>query len=249
MTILIKKKKLILLIALSISILTILYYHSVDKTLTKDDYEYIPKYLINVNQISKESTYKEELDFISSVQRSTIDIVSRAGSIPINQQREPKELYLAKVGGCADRSRLIEKILIYNGFKTRHFSMYSTEKTNSSIKSLITPKIKSHAASEVLTKKGWLVIDSNFPWIALDVNNNPLSIKKIQQSVDNSVDIDWKKSPLDVVQQRFEKGYELTIYTKPFVAVYGIYSRHGRFYPPYNLIPDINYGELIQNAF
>ena len=127
LTILSKKKKLILLIALSVSILTILYYHSVDKTLTKDDYEYIPKYLINVNQISKESTYQEELDFISSVQRSTFDIAPNSGSIPFNQQREPKELYIAKVAGCSDRARLIEKILMYSGFKTRHFSMYSKE--------------------------------------------------------------------------------------------------------------------------
>ena len=99
------------------------------------------------------------------------------------------------------------------------------------------------------TKKGWLVIDSNFPWIALDVNNNPLSIKNIQQSLDNSVDIDWKKSPLDVVGGNTSKYVKSIIYTKPFVAVYGLYSRHGRFYPPYNLIPDINYGEFIQNAF
>ena len=222
---------------LSISIPTILYYHSVDNSLTKDDYEYIPKYLNNITQISKESTYKEELDFISSVQRSTFDIVSVSGSIPINQQREPKELYFAKVAGCSERSRLIEKILRYSGFKTRHIAVYSKEKTHSSIKSLITPDNLSHATSEVLTKKGWLVVDSNHPWVAIDVNNNPLSIKKIQQSVDNSVYIDWKKPPRD------------EIYIKSFVAVYGLYSRHGRFYPPYNLIPDINYGEFIQNAF
>ena len=231
------KKTLIVWIVLSISIPTILYYNSVDKALTKDDYEYIPKFLNNVTQISKESTYKEEIDFISSVQRSTFDIVPNSGSITINKKREPKEVYFAKVAGCSDRSRLIEKILIYNGFKTRHFSMYSTDKTYSSIKSLITPKIKSHAASEVLTKKGWLVVDTNYPWVAIDVNNNPLSIKKIQQSVDNSVYIDWKKPPRD------------EIYIKSFVAVYGLYSRHGRLYPPYNLIPDINYGEFIQNAF
>ena len=86
--------------------------------------------------------------------------------------------------------------------------MYSKEKTHSSIKSLITPQIRSHAASEVLTKKGWLVVDSNYPWVAIDVNNNPISIKKIQQSVDNSVYIDWKKPPLD------------DIYIKSFVSVH-----------------------------
>ena len=244
------RKKLIVSIILSVSIPTILYYHSVDTSLTKDDYEYIPKYLKNITQISKESTYEEELDFISSVHRSTFDIVPNAGSIPINQQREPKELYFAKVAGCSDRARLIEKILMYSGFKTRHFSMYSKEYPpfiiSSSVKLLITPKTKSHAALEVLTKKGWLVIDTNTPWVAIDVHNNPLSIKKIQQSVDYSVylisptmAIDWKTPPHPSNE----------IYIKSFVFVYGLYSRHGRFYPPYNLIPDINYGEFIQNAF
>ena len=234
------KKTLIVSIVLSISIPTILYYHSVDKTLTKDDYEYIPKYLINVNQISKESTYKEELDFISSVQRSTFDIVSLAGSIPINQQREPKDLYIAKVAGCTDRSRLIEKILIYNGFKTRHFAMYSTEKTNSSIKSLITRGIASHAVTEVLTKSGWLVVDSNAPWVSTDTNNQPLSINNIQLKIENSSHIKWGNEP--------PTGINVYPFGTSIGVVFGLYSRHGKFYPPYNFIPDINYGEFVQNA-
>jgi hypothetical protein len=109
-------------------------------------------------------------------------------------------------------------------------------KTQSSIKLFFTPKIASHAATEVLTKKGWMVIDSNHPWLALDVNNNPISIKKIKQSFDNSVYIDWKRTPYN------------NVFLESFVFVYGLYSRHGRFYPPYNFIPDINYGEFIQNA-
>ena len=37
------------------------------------------------------------------------------------------------------------------------------------------------------------------------------------------------------------------IYSAPFTWVYGFYSRHGRFYPPYNAVPDVNWGELAQN--
>jgi hypothetical protein len=37
------------------------------------------------------------------------------------------------------------------------------------------------------------------------------------------------------------------IYGAPFTWVYGLYSRHGRFYPPYNPIPDLNGAELAQN--
>jgi hypothetical protein len=37
------------------------------------------------------------------------------------------------------------------------------------------------------------------------------------------------------------------IYNERFFYIYGLYSRHGRFFPPYNVIPDINYSEFIQN--
>ena len=47
----------------------------------------------------------------------------------------------------------------------------------------------------------------------------------------------WKEKP------------PFNIYMKPFIYIYGLYSRHGKFYPPYNLVPDINYGEFIQNVF
>ena len=66
--------------------------------------------------------------------------------------------------------------------------------------------------------------------------NNPLSINKIQHDIENSFYINWKKPPSD------------EIYLHSFIYVYGLYSRHGRFYPPYNFIPDINYREFIQNA-
>ena len=32
-----------------------------------------------------------------------------------------------------------------------------------------------------------------------------------------------------------------------FIYIIGLYSRHGRFYPPYNFIPDINWGEFMYN--
>ena len=234
----IKNKKIFaLIIALFIFILAIFDYHSVDKSITIDDKKYIPKFLINLPKTSKELSYKDELDFISSIQQSTFNIAPNVGSIPPNQEREPKQVYLAKVAGCPDRSRLIEKILIYSGFKTRHISIYSKEKIHSSIIALLTPQVGSHAVVEVLTKKGWLVVDTNYPWIAIDNNNNPISIKQIRHSLDHAQVIDWKVAP--------PHG----IYRNSFVYLYGVYSRHGKFYPPYNIIPDINYGEFIQNVF
>lgn len=228
-------KRLVFLII--VILVTTLSYHSVSNKLTKDDYEYIPKYLHNIPQLPLNSSYQEELNFISAVQLATFNISPNAGSIPKNQSREPKDIFFAKVADCTSRSRLLEKVFRYSGFETRHVAIYTKNNTSSSIRPLITPNNRSHALTEVLTKKGWLVVDSNVPWIAIDSKNNPISIKKIQQSISDSVYIDWKEPPID------------SVYSLSFSILYGVYSRHGRFYPPYNFIPDINYREFIQNVF
>ena len=230
-------KKFAIFLSIVISISIILHLNSVSKNLSIEDYEYIPLFIQNIDQISNEASFDDELEFISSIQRLTFDFAPNAGSIDINNAREPKDIYFAQVAGCADRSRLIEKILIFNNFKTRHVSIYSKTKTNSSIKSLLTRQNYSHALTEVLTQQGWMIVGSNFPWLGLDNENNPISIKQLKESIDNSSDIEWIKSPDEI------------IFKEPFVYVYGLYSRHGRFYPPYNFIPDINYHEFFQNIY
>jgi len=233
------KKKQSVLISIAFLIICAAFglsYHAVDNSLTEEDRQYIPIYLSDVVPLPENPTYRDELRFIIAVQRSVLNIAPRNDGLPFGQKREPKELYTAKTGFCFDRSRVIEKIFRYSGFKTRHVSIYSKEKTDSAIKSLITPGVSSHAVTEVLTKNGWLIVDSNAPWVSTDTNDQPVSIDNIQLSIDNSVHIKWDKEP------------PTSIYAKPFTFVFGLYSRHGYFYPPYNFVPDINYGEIVQNA-
>ena len=232
-----KKQAVLISIAfLIICAAFVLSYNAVDNSLTEEDRQYIPMYLSDVVPLPENPTYRDELSFIISTQRSVLNIAPRNDGLPFGQKRDPKELYVAKTGLCYDRSRVIEKIFRYSGFETRHVSIYSKEKTDSAIKSLITPGVSSHAVTEVLTKNGWLIVDSNAPWVSMDTNNQPVSIDKIQLSIENSVHIKWDKEP------------PTSIYAKPFTFVFGLYSRHGYFYPPYNFVPDINYGEIIQNA-
>ena len=105
------------------------------------------------------------------------------------------------------------------------------------MKSLLTPDISSHAVSEVLTKAGWLVVDSVDPWLSLDRAGRPVSMQAIGADVDRGT-INWDEKLLQHMG---------SIYREPFVIVYGLYSRHGRFYPPFNIIPDIHYGEFLAN--
>jgi len=215
---------------------TVLSLHAVDNSLSEEDRQYIPLYLRNVESLPEDRTFGDELEFIVSVQHSVLNIAPRNDGLPVGQKREPKELYEAKTGLCFDRSRVIEKIYRYFGLKARHVSIYSKVQTGSAIRSLITPGVPSHAVTEVLTKKGWLIVDSNAPWISTDKDNLPLSIKDIQLRIEKYIPIRWNREPAE------------SIYTKPFTFVYGLYSRHGMFYPPYNFIPDVHYGELVQNV-
>lgn len=234
-----KYKKPILLLGIATTLILIavkLDYHQVNNSLTTEDVEFINMILGDMKEKPGPEIrgYKEEIHVIAEVQRAVLRCMPGNIGIPFNTPREPKDGYVAKSGLCYDRSRVIEKILRHLNFQTRHIAIYSTEKTHSSFLSLITPGVSSHAVTEVLTTKGWLVVDSNDPWVSLDTQENPVPMEQIQSDAGRST-ISWF--------QPFPSG----IYKKPFTFVYGLYSRHGRFYPPYDFIPDMNYKELMQN--
>lgn len=220
-------------------IISVLIFFSVDNTITLEDSIYIEKYLdiAYVKPLPVLRTYESEKAFIEAVQRGVLARVHgnvrkfKMGGV------EPKDLYLTQSALCFGRSRVIEKILRSSGFQTRHISLYSTENTGSKIKSLFTRGIPSHAITEVLTKKGWLVVDSNDLWLSLDHQNDPIPLIEIQARLG--------KEPIS-----FNAGYlphMNRIYNHPFTFVYGLYSRHGTFYPPYGYFPDVNYREFIFN--
>ena len=220
----------------SLCLVPLLSYNAVDNSLSQTDIQYIPKYLAAVRSLPEKSTYEDEVNFITSVQHAVLNVAPGNDGIPFGQKREPKELYEAKTGLCFDRSRVIEKILRYSGFDARHVFILSTEQAGSTIKAIMTVGVTSHAVTEVLTKKGWLIVDSNAQWVSTDAEGRPISIEKIQYSVENSVPVRWDEEPPS------------PIYAMPFTLIYGLYSRHGYFYPPFNVIPDVNYGELLQNV-
>jgi len=209
----------------------------VDNGLTQEDRAYIPSYLAGIAPLPNRASYEDEIHFIVAVQNAVLTVAPLDKGLPFDQQREPKALYLAQQRLCFDRGRVNEKILRYAGFETRHIALYSTKETHSGLRSLITPGIDSHAVTEVLTQKGWLVVDSNHRWVSLDSNSRPLSMAMIQLAQQQGTTLEWRTA------------VPSTLYVQPFIFIYGLYSRHCRFYPPYNAIPDVHYGELIDNLF
>ena len=94
-----------------------------------------------------------------------------------------KEFFDAKASVCYDRSRVIEKALKYYGYEVRHLAIYSSRKRPPSVYDVFRKNSISHSISEVLTSKGWMIVDSNHKWIGLDINNHPISVKSLKKKI------------------------------------------------------------------
>jgi hypothetical protein len=210
----------------------VLAYHQVPDRPTPADVSAIDKILPET--LVPPRSFGEEVALILRIQDRVLAASPEERGIPLNQPREIGDLLKARYGACFDRSRAIETALRSYGFRTRHASMYSTAETGSALLSLLTPDIWSHALTEVKTARGWMVVDSKVRWIALTSDGKPLDLAALREDPARK----WSaaaRAPLP------------DIYGVPYTWVYGLYSRHGRFYPPYDAIPDVNWKELAQN--
>lgn len=230
-------KKLILssLILILLAIIALLYNSRVDNAFTNEDKAYINYYLSGIKDLPENPSYEEEINLILNIQAKVLEIAPTNKGIPHGSNRGLKDLYETRYGLCYDRSRILEIIYRYKGFETRHISIYSTLNTGSPVKSILTPNTPSHAVTEILTSRGWLLVDSNSPWIAIDSHRQPMSIENIHQAIEGATLRNYLEKP------------PIEIYIEPFTYVYGLYSRHGKFFQPYNFIPDINYQEFMAN--
>ena len=196
----------------------------VDNSINDEDTEYIENFLVEgrVRPLLENPRFEDQVAFIRAVQRAILHLVPKNRPLPYGKPREPKDIYThkGKYGACCDRSRLIEKILRIHGLKTRHVFMCSIKSFGCKLKALLSTGVENHAVSEALTKKGWLVVDSNTEWVSLDKQNRPYSMKKIR-CVKR---ISWEK-PMGSEMKKICEG--------PFNFLYGLYSRCGRLYPPF----------------
>jgi len=236
-----RKNKILLCLILSLALAAVfLTYTNVDNSITKTDKIYIHKILAesHIENYARGKQFEHQIRFIQAVQKAVLHTTPLKKGIPYYQSREPKNLYLLHQGNCFDRSRAIEKILRANGFKTLHIALYSTAKTKSKLLSLVTRRVGSHALSEVLTSKGWLIVDPNDPWISLNKYNTPMNIDALQKNAGHNK-ILWPKELYPHMNK---------IYRHPFTYVVGLYSRTGKFYPPFlTPFPNINWREFLYN--
>jgi hypothetical protein len=221
-------------------IVALLWVHNVSTTVTDEDRTYgglmlaQAGYELAALKATDEMDFEAEVRSVLAVQDAVLKAAPENRGLPFESSREPKDIFERKYGLCYDRSRAIEKILSWLGFETRHVSVYSTAHS-SLVHALFTPQVPSHAVSEVMTRKGWMVIDSNARWIGLDSDHNAISLDDIQDEGLKP----WASEIRDPVDK---------IFGDRFVQIRGLYSRHGYFYPPFTPIPDFNFGQLLGNV-
>jgi hypothetical protein len=157
---------------------------------------------------------EDEIEFLKRLQSKVLKLVPIGGGIALRSPREPADVLRAGEGLCFDRSRLMKKALLSRGFTVRTvFLVYSSDR-KSVIGEILRSGAFTHQILEVKTARGWVFVDTNYPWIGYSGS----------QTI-----IGQQYNPLD----------------RPHVAIRGLYSRHGLFYPPYNRLPDVNYPEFL----
>lgn len=212
-------------------------YNNVSTELTETDRHYAELILREsgyggkYGENSQIENFDDQIRAIVAVQDAVLKAAPTEKGIPLGQQRELADLHQLKHGLCYDRSRAIEKILSWLGFEIRHVAVYSTV-NRSLLVALLAVQNPSHAVTEVRTQKGWMLVDSNARWIGLDTQRNPVSLSRVRETTA------WAPESSARIN---------SIFKAPFVGIRGLYSRHGRFYPPFNPIPDFNVGQLLSN--
>ena len=232
------------IIVLAAGITAFVAYNDVSTSLTPDDKVYAERFLRetghgDVLDSAPPADFGRQVHTILAVQVAVLSIASDNVGIALNREREPSDLYRARSGLCCDRSRAIEKILSHLGFEVRHAAVYSLKETGSRLKSFLTPMTKSHAVTEVKTDRGWLVIDSNKRWVGLTREGEPVDLSQLQELQEMGVNRPaWDprlKEPMS------------PILADRFTYLFGLYSRHGRFYPPFTPIPDTDWNQIGYN--
>lgn len=161
--------------------------------------------------------------------RTTLD--RKQVAIPQGEPRELEEWYVMKSGICSDVSRAAETVLTYLGFRVRHVSIYTLKHNSNPYAVAITYRNPSHAVTEVLTSRGWLMFDPHFGRLYVDKKGNPIPAARMFETI-RAGEIDASDAHV--------------IFSDHYSLFYGLYSRHGMFFPPYVSLPDIAWTDFLQ---
>lgn len=170
-------------------------------------------------------SYQGEIDLIRDIQRNLLQSVVVDNSAPTTAQPvEPGKLLLRGRGACYELSRALEKALAINGLESRRvFFLYRQGKSFQV--ALVTRGHPSHAAVEVKTSRGWLLVDSIYPWLSTDTAGNPVPANDIWRHTDRFAEV--------------PEHLSLSSW-----AIRGMYSRNGQLYGSPLPGPEMNWHDF-----
>ncbi len=224
------KKKLIRYILIPVvSLIVLLFAFSASPEITKEDKTYIRAFLgewkFSDSSAGIHKNFDTEMEFISRLQDSVVESVHHSFNA-YSDLGNIKYYYETRKGYCYDRAAMLEKFLMYFGFRIRHIYIYFDRiKPSLGVADFFRENLSSHAMLEVKTKKGWMVMGTNSNWLGWQADGQLLTIFGVRRKLREG-GIQLKKiGHLGAGKPFFE---DLT-YPGQFKIVYGVYSRHGQF--------------------
>ena len=223
-------KKKVLLSGISLLVLALAFmilFAGVDKSVTSQDRLAIAKLDVD-DQCGDIPDFLSQLGCVKAIQASLARLFPEIKCSEVGLDVEPMSFLKRGYGCCFERSRFIEKALHHYGLETRHVAMHT-------VKLPVVGYLmaaSSHQSSEVKTEKGWLYVDSNNPFVLMTKGGEPLSLAASREvALGNLV----------------QKPVPEEFFNKRPTIVYGMHSRHGKFYAPRLPFPDINWEEFMYN--
>jgi hypothetical protein len=222
------------LAALSVVMAALVYLASdVDTALTDADERAIARLDLD-EACARTESYEGELACVRALQATMLAAAPEVECVHVwgEVSHEPDAFLARRKGCCYDRSRLVEKALAFYGFEVRHLSLHRLR--------LPPPfgylqSVPSHSTSEVRTRRGFMVVDSNRPYYAVDRDGDPLDAVALRAALRDPA----RRAGLGEVPGDYFDG--------DYTVFYGLYSRHGGFYPPFAPVPDIDWAQVWAN--
>jgi len=214
--------------------IVVLVFHNVSKEITDNDLKYIELLLEEMDESYNEKihdSFYEELQYIMAIQEKIQLLKRKSSGIPIDTKREPENFYKQRVGQCYDLSRTLEKIFAFSGFTVRHVFVFERQGAFPLWNFFFKKGVPSHALLEVKTLSGWVTVDPSSLWISVAKNRNNVNISEVKGT--------------QYRRYNWFRDRPHSVFDNDVFVIYGFYSRHGRFFPPFNFIPDINYLDFL----
>lgn len=152
---------------------------SVSKALSPSDLLAIAQ--LRVKAKCRDRSFEAEIACIRSIQAGVLAIVADYRCATKGANVEPLDSIRRGYGCCFDRERFVGKALQHFGYLTRRAAMYESRLGYAGF---LIPGISSHAASEVLTRHGWLAVDSEQAFILITSRGQPLRFDQLHQIQD-----------------------------------------------------------------